>query len=225
MLRHHVDATQSSWVRHVPMVEFAINMAKHSSTGLEPYRVLYGLLPRDYLSVAVPFFGPVGEPEEAADALLEEQQYVRQVAQYALTLAQTRQKMQYDKTHRDEAFEVGDRVMLSTKHLSPKLSGFGDLRKLGPRYIGPFVVEEKRGDLAYKLNLPDGWSIHDVFSVTKLRKARDGEYSTPPAGVMEVRSDLPGDVEHLPYDPRDVFRPFLEADSLPGRRESPPGDL
>ena len=48
---------------------------------------------------------------------------------------------------------------------------FGKRRKLAPRYIRPFEILQKVGELAYKLALsPQLSSIHDVFHVFMLRK-------------------------------------------------------
>jgi hypothetical protein len=44
-------------------------------------------------------------------------------------------------------------------------------RKLAPRYIGAFKILEKRGEVAYQLELPPQLSdVHDVFHVSRLRK-------------------------------------------------------
>ena len=37
--------------------------------------------------------------------------------------------------------------------------------------MGPFQIESKVGQLAYKLKIPPGWKIHPVFSVTQLEPA------------------------------------------------------
>ena len=39
--------------------------------------------------------------------------------------------------------------------------------KLAPRYVGPFKVLERRGEVAYQLKLPENLSgVHNVFHVS-----------------------------------------------------------
>ena len=46
---------------------------------------------------------------------------------------------------------------------------FGVKGKLAPRYMGPFKIVSKRGDLAYQLELPSNFAnVHDVFHVSQL---------------------------------------------------------
>ena len=43
--------------------------------------------------------------------------------------------------------------------------------KLAPRYIGPFKILQRRGEVAYQLELPESLSgVHDVFHVSQLKK-------------------------------------------------------
>ncbi|GJS89104.1 putative reverse transcriptase domain-containing protein [Tanacetum coccineum] len=48
---------------------------------------------------------------------------------------------------------------------------FGKRGKLNPRYVGPFKVLEKLGEVAYKLELPEELSrVHNTFHVSNLKK-------------------------------------------------------
>jgi len=91
--------------------------------------------------------------------------------------AQSRQKSYADVRRRDLEFEEGDEVLL---RVSPTkgVVRFGTKGKLRPRYIGPFLVKERVGKLAYRLELPESMrGVHDVFHVSMLRKyLRDPEH-------------------------------------------------
>ena len=70
-----------------------------------------------------------------------------------LVTAQSRQKSYADHRRRPLVFEVGDRVFLK---ISPRrgLMRFGKSGKLSPRFIGPFEILERIGEVAYRLALP-----------------------------------------------------------------------
>jgi hypothetical protein len=44
-------------------------------------------------------------------------------------------------------------------------------RKLAPRYVRPFKIIDRKGEVAYQLELPPQLSnVHDVFHVSQLKK-------------------------------------------------------
>jgi hypothetical protein len=57
-------------------------------------------------------------------------------------------------------------------NVTPKKSQLrlGKCYKLSPKYCGPFQILKKVGTMAYELELPSEWRIHNVFHVSFLRK-------------------------------------------------------
>jgi hypothetical protein len=82
---------------------------------------------------------------------------------------------------------VGDRVYLSTKNLKNSRPS----RKLGQQWVGPYMVLERIRH-AFRLELPTGSQIHDVFSPDVLIKAPNDPLpgQEPPKPGSEVVDGL-----------------------------------
>jgi hypothetical protein len=71
-----------------------------------------------------------------------------------------------DNKHRDVTYEVGDRSYLRVSPLRG-VKRFGIKGKLAPRFIDPFKVLSRKGEVAYELELPEILSaVHNVFHVS-----------------------------------------------------------
>ena len=83
---------------------------------------------------------------------------------------QSRQKSYADKRNQRLEFNVGDHVFLKIAPTKGVMR-FGKKGKLNPRFIGPFEILEKIGDVAFRLAIPPELSnAHNVFHVSMLRK-------------------------------------------------------
>ena len=107
-----------------------------------------------------------------------------------LRVAQSRQKSYADVRRRELTFEEGDHVYLKVSPMR-RLKRFRVKGKLSPRYIGPFRILAKKGEVAYQLKLPEHLSaVHDVFHVSQLKKCLRVPEEQLPMEDLEIQDDL-----------------------------------
>jgi hypothetical protein len=63
--------------------------------------------------------------------------------------------------------------------------------KLAPRYVVPFKIIDRKGEVAYQLELPPHLSdVHDVFHVSQLKKCLGVPEEQLPMEEIELGGDL-----------------------------------
>jgi hypothetical protein len=106
-----------------------------------------------------------------------------------LKVAQSWQKSYADK-RRDLSFEVGDFVYLKASPMRGthrfKVKG-----KLAPRYVRPFKIVDRKGEVAYQLELPPQLSdVHDVLHVSQHKKCLRVPEEQLPMEELDLGDDL-----------------------------------
>jgi hypothetical protein len=187
------------------MVEFAINNTPSEATGQSPFLLNYGVNPRhpaiaqlvsssldttdlaisnpevfDVMAVALRNVPDV----PAATQFAEDMQAAITHTKVMLQAARSRMQHQ-EKSRRSEGtlYREGDLVMLSTKHIKLLYKG---CPKLMPRFVGPFKVTEVINPVAFRLELPKTFRIHNVFHASLLKPfvSRPGHTSHPPPIIV-----------------------------------------
>ena len=132
---------------------------------MAPFEALYGRKCRTPL-----FWNQMGETDVfGPDVLRDAEEQVRMIRDN-LRVAQSRQKTYANTRRRELVFEIGNYVYLKVSPMR-SVRTFNMKGKLAPRYIGPFKILERRGEVAYQLELPESLSgVHDVFHVSQLNK-------------------------------------------------------
>ncbi|WMV58778.1 hypothetical protein MTR67_052163 [Solanum verrucosum] len=132
---------------------------------MAPYEALYG---KRYRS-PIRWF-EVGEARLIGKHLVHQGMEKVKIIQERLKIAQSRQKCYTYVWRRGLVFEVDDWVFLKVSPMKGVMS-FGKKGKLSSRYIGPYIISKRIGNVAYELELPQELSaIHLVFHISMLKK-------------------------------------------------------
>ena len=152
---------------------------------MAPFEALYGRKCRTLL-----FWNQMGEIQVFGPEVLRDAKEQVRMIRDNLRVAQSRQKSYADTRRRELVFKVGDYVYLKVSPMR-SVRRFNMKGKLAPRYIGPFKIMERSGEVAYQLELPESLSgAHDVFHVPQLKKCLCVPKEQIPLEELTVKEDL-----------------------------------
>jgi hypothetical protein len=201
-LRYLVNVRRTDWAEHISEVEFHINNTTNVSSGASPMEFLTGVNARTVDTVALPSTPP------AVRNWTQRRQEIRNEARDAIVYAQAKMSIYYDKNHKPVSFNKGDSVYINLlKDIGTpgyKLPNDSIARKLGPRRVGPFKILKKVGDLAYQLDIPSNWKIHNTISVVHLEPAKEDSYARTTRPPPDIIHDDEG--SHEEWEIEEILR-------------------
>ncbi|GKB66300.1 gag-pol polyprotein [Tanacetum coccineum] len=149
LLRALITTNLKQWEELLPRAEFAYNRAPNKTTGISPFKVVYGLNPSTPLDLAV--LDTTSKFSKEASDLAMEIQTIHQQVHDKITKNNELLKYRRDKGRKHVLFKPGDLVWL---HMRKERFPTKRRSKLSPRSDGPFKVLEKVNDNVYKIDLP-----------------------------------------------------------------------
>ncbi|GFX97670.1 retrovirus-related Pol polyprotein from transposon 17.6 [Trichonephila clavipes] len=167
MIHHAIREDPRSWDRQLPFLLFAYREVPNTTTGVSPFRLLYGTEARGPLAILKSSWAgeihlPTNISQSAADYRQEMKINMEKAAESASLTAAQKQKAYGDYLNKRSSvknFSIGDQVVL----LIPNSSN-----KIYARWTGPGEIIQHHPPHSYKVKLSDGTVRH--VHMNKIRK-------------------------------------------------------
>jgi Reverse transcriptase (RNA-dependent DNA polymerase)/Integrase zinc binding domain/RNase H-like domain found in reverse transcriptase/Chromo (CHRromatin Organisation MOdifier) domain/Aspartyl protease len=204
-LRHYINATQTNWADLLPPLQSALNNGYCDAIHTTPNYLALGMHP-DQPNLPTP------TPPDDHTLRAQWQKVEREAAE---RLEATRQRMLVtaNAKRRDVQFNVGDEVLLSTKH--PWFQNTADgVRKLIPAWTGPHTITRVNSKVTYTLALPEEIKCDNVFHVHLLKAYHpDTRRPSPPPTTLiegheqfEVEAVINHRIKKLRSGPKEEYK-------------------
>ncbi|PKA47773.1 hypothetical protein AXF42_Ash014550 [Apostasia shenzhenica] len=111
-------------------------------------------------------------------------------------------RQQADRHRTERELQTGEWVYVKLQVYRQESIAKRKSLKLGPRYFGPFQIEERIGKVAYRLRLPEGARIHPVFHVS----------------LIKWKIGMPNGSGKIPTSVNEQGQPLVQPEEVMGRR-------
>ena len=144
-----VNSKITDWDEHLPYLVMALNTSAHSSTGVSPFAMVYGVEANLPVDLVFPppehLSGHFTSGSEYIEFLRNSMADVHQYAREQLRKSALRQQRSYDaKAKTKPAFKIGDLV----RYFYPPLRV---ANKFANQWIGPYTIISKETDVNYRI--------------------------------------------------------------------------
>lgn len=164
-LRSFCSDSPRKWLELLPWAELWYNSSHHSSTGMTPFKALYGCEANE-----VPTYKSEQSAAELVDQNLQIREEILQRLKLNLEKAQNKMKMVVDKKRLPASFSEGDMVLVRLQPYRQTIVANRLHNKLCQKYYGPYQISRKISEAAYTLTLLAGSKIHPTFRISRLKK-------------------------------------------------------
>jgi hypothetical protein len=162
------------WDLHIPAVLLAYRTKRHATTGYTPFQLVYGRQATLPIEALIPVYPKGNEDTEIniqdsilqrAYELIEKLPTIQEEARENTRKSQEKQKTYFDKKVKEETFEIGEKVWVLRKEIEMSRSA-----KFEDKRIGPFIIQAKLNNGAYKLRDMKGKTLQKYYNSDRLAK-------------------------------------------------------
>ena len=173
-LRLVTSTSPEAWTDWISIATAIHNNRRNATTKLSPNQILLG-----YETKLIPT-GTGESTNEATERRLETMMEKRLAAIDAIN------QMAKIRAPIPSQYKIGNQVWLEATHLKLR----HQKTKLAPKRYGPFKIIKEISPVAYKIQLPVSWGIHDVFHASLLSPytetaAHGPNFSRPPPDLID----------------------------------------
>lgn len=166
MLSAYVNDNHRSWDRYLAKIACAIRSSRHEVTKLTPNFVMFGRELKLCGKEVAPLEDPGEDELDPAVRSVALREVFKEVV-IRLKRASERSRHDYNLRHRDERFQVNQKVWRKNYRQSDAIRGITS--KLAPKFLGPFTVKEVLSPWTYVLSDTNGracgqWHAKDLKS-------------------------------------------------------------
>ena len=197
-LAKYINDEQTDWDLFLPLALSAYNCSKHASTGVSPFEAVFGrppVLVADIISGnQLPPSTKLNDVADYVIALRKSAGRINEIVKRNTATARSRQKANYDRfVRQNNEFNVGDKVKIINHRHQAGLSSCFEAK-----FLGPYVVRERVGDLNYKLDGSASGLREELVHYNRLAKYSARESAHREQRVLQQSRPCPVATKPLP---------------------------
>jgi len=157
-MRGLVQEGMTDWVKVLPTVELMLNATPSAVTKVSPFEMAYGRRARL----------PLSQEAEVAVSFDTSEWITKLKGIWRATQEAVEKRKEQNRSSKNDRrirpdLRKGDKVMVRASVLGRSGNKFSRV------WEGPFLIDEVRGNGAYKVKLPSRWRHHPVMNIEHLR--------------------------------------------------------
>ena len=164
ILKRYVYEMPDTWDENLPLATFAYNTSIQRVNNTTPHEVMYGRKAKTSISTLVKNNSKLS-PADHVLKVQRDMQRINAIIADNQEIAIQKEEERYNRKTAGDVFSVGDYVLL----YNPAVK-LGTSKKFAPCYQGPFIIQNKRGEVNFHIKPIDGTAKEQTVHQNRLKR-------------------------------------------------------